>query len=90
MDITAQLLAVFFVFLLLGACVWALRSRGLLSLPLLAAQGRRESALRVLDQLALSPQHRICLIQYRDKEILIALAGSGCTVIDGKACGVAE
>lgn len=69
-----------FVLLLLGAFVWAARSRRFIGLGLRARNV--PAALEVVHRVHLSAAQQLCLVKYRGREILLALSGSSCTVLE--------
>jgi flagellar biogenesis protein FliO len=82
MEIVRQVLAIVFVFGLLGAAVWALRRKGFAPRCGLPAGKRRAARLTVVDRAGLSPQHGLHLVRLGDRALLIAAHPAGCTVLE--------
>jgi flagellar biogenesis protein FliO len=79
LEILPQLLAVLGVFGLLGATLWWLRRRGMVSLR------HRPSRARLLtcaDALQLSPTHALSLVRMGDRAILIGTSPAGFCLIE--------
>jgi flagellar biogenesis protein FliO len=78
-----QSLAVLLVLALLLAALWLLRRQGLATYGLAAGvtgTGRRNSGrrLRVIERLALTPQHSLHLVAVGDQIIVFATSPAGC------------
>ncbi|HNY42592.1 MAG TPA: flagellar biosynthetic protein FliO [Bryobacteraceae bacterium] len=75
---TEQLLAVAFVFLLLGGAVWALgRRRGGLAMPVWRRGPGKQTLINCLARLPLTSQHMLHLVQVGDRTVLIATHPGG-------------
>lgn len=80
-------IAIAFVMLLLGGTLYVLRRRGVASfnmprinMPRLGAQETRQ--LRVVERLALGPQHALHLVRAGEISMLIATTPTSCQVIE--------
>jgi flagellar biogenesis protein FliO len=80
MDYYTQFCAVFGVFALLGAALWALRRRGIAHVPF--ANPVRNSNMQLLGRLSLTPQHSIHAVQIGPRTLIVAAHPSGCTLLD--------
>jgi flagellar biogenesis protein FliO len=80
MEIVRQVLAIVFVFGLLGAAVWALRRRGFA--PRCALPAARAGRFTVVERVGLSPQHGLYLVRIGGRALLIAAHPAGCTVLE--------
>lgn len=71
------------VFALLGAVLWLLRARGLASwrLPQRSSGPRR---LRVVERIALTPQHSLHLVQFDGRTLVIGVSPAGCHLLTGE------
>jgi flagellar biogenesis protein FliO len=89
MEFTRQITFVLFVLGLLAGAVALLRRP--LQLPRWTALRRRPRRVEVLERASLSPQASLALVRVDGREILIAIAGASCSVIEEKqrAAGVA-
>ncbi len=88
MDLLPQLAAVLMVFALLGACLFVLRKKQLAAgfgvwwkRDLRSGNGRR---MEVLERVALTPQHTLCLVQVDEETILVATAPGNCQILQTK------
>ena len=84
MDGIGQISAVFFVMFLLAGCIWVLRAKGFATLNALQSR-KRTGALQLVESLPLSAQHSIYLVRYRDRELLVAVSGASCNILDAPA-----
>ena len=85
MDIGRQLAAIAIVFGLLGAAVMLLRKYG--PHARLSRRPGVNASLEIVEQLSLTPAHRLHLVRVAGRAVLIATHGSGATLIDaGKDC----
>ena len=78
MDMIGQLAGVGAVLALLGATLWALRRRGLVSARTRHGGGRR---LRSLERLPLGPQHTLHLVGLGEETLVVAASPAGCTLL---------
>ena len=83
MDIGRQLAAIAIVFGLLGAAVVLLRKYG--PHTRIARRPAAEPVLEVMEQLSLTPAHRLHLVRIAGRAVLIATHASGATLIDSGA-----
>jgi flagellar biosynthetic protein FliO len=88
MEAIQQMAAVALVLLLLGATLWVLRRRGFAGVTL----GKKSSGRRMecLERLSLGPQHTLHLVRVGEKELLLALSPSGCSLLESFARRAAE
>ena len=73
-----EILAVLFVFGLLGGAVWALRTKG-------GNFHRFKTVSRSLvtvERVALTPQHSLHLVRLGERTLLVAAHPGGCTLLD--------
>lgn len=78
-----QFVAVIAVLGLLGAALFALSSRGLVSF-----RGRTQSAgtarqMKSIERLVLTANHSLHLIQVGDRKVLVAVSPNGCSLLEG-------
>jgi len=78
MEWSQQFGAVAAVLILLAACLWWLRRRGLAALPLRNGNGR---LLKTLERLSLGPQHSLHLVQLGEEKLLVACSPAGCALL---------
>jgi flagellar biogenesis protein FliO len=76
MEYFQQGLALVVVFGLLGTALWFVKTR---QNPNLRVRGERR--VQVLERVALTPQHTLCLVKVDDRLIMIGTAPSSCQVI---------
>jgi flagellar biogenesis protein FliO len=87
MDLLPQIAAVLMVFALLGACLFVLRRKQLAGLgvwwkgDVRSGNSRR---MEVLERVALTPQHMLCLVQVDGETILVATAPGNCQILQTK------
>lgn len=77
MDLLQQGAALLVVFSLLGGAVWMLRSR---RVPGIRVRGERR--MQVVERLALTPQHSLCLVKIGGRTVMIGTAPSSCHLIE--------
>lgn len=82
MDWIRQLLAVGFVFILLGVALFVLRRSGMAVFMTRAKRGGEVRRMQVVEQLRLTPQHSLHLVRVNDREILVAVSPSGCSILN--------
>jgi len=78
-DISRQILAVIFVFVLLALAVWKLRP-GALRYPWSAGQ-RSATSLQSVERVALTPQHSIHVVRVHGRELVVATHPQGCSLL---------
>ncbi len=83
MDSFGQLSAVVLVLGLLGVGLWGLRRMGIAKIGM--SGGGRGRSLRVVERLALTPQHSLHLVQVADRTMLIATSPAGCAILANDA-----
>ena len=81
MDALQQMAAIICVFGLLGAVLLWLRKKHLIRFD---GSGRKDTqpALSVLQRVRLTPQHSLVIVRAGEKEFILALHASGCTLVD--------
>jgi flagellar biogenesis protein FliO len=47
--------------------------------------GGKTKSMRVIERLALTPQHSLYLVRVEDRTMLIAASPGGCSILDGVA-----
>jgi flagellar biogenesis protein FliO len=81
-DLIRQLLAVGFVFALLGAALLVLRRSGAATFLMRPKRGGEGRELQVVERLALTPHHSLHLVRVKGREILVSVSPSGCSILD--------
>ncbi len=83
MDSLNNVAAVAIVLALLGAFVSVFRSRGTarVRFPWLRP-GDVSRTMQVMERVALSPQHTLCLVRVGEKSILISTSPSSCQILE--------
>ena len=76
-----NLLAIFFVFALLGAALLLLRKKGAMVLNLPRSVAAPKVELSVRGRLQLTTQHSLHWVRAGDRELLLTLYPGGCTVL---------
>ena len=82
MEEIRQALAVLTVLGVLGGALWWLRRKGLAQFAVRTRSGGRIRSMRVLERLALTPQHSLHLVLVGERTILVAASPGGCTLLD--------
>jgi flagellar biogenesis protein FliO len=78
MDWTEQLLAIAFVFLLLGGAIWALARRGGgTGFPVLRRGPAKQEEMSCLARMPLTSQHTLHLVKVGDRTVLVATYPGG-------------
>jgi flagellar biogenesis protein FliO len=90
MEAIQQVLSVFLVLALLGGTVWWLRRKGLAVFAVKPSGGRTTKSLKVIERLALTPQHSLHLVRIGDRTMLVAASPGGCSILDGVAAPSGE
>jgi flagellar biogenesis protein FliO len=85
MEAIQQVLGVVEVLALLGGSLWWLRRKGLAQFAVRGPGGSRTKSMRVIERLALTPQHSLYLVRVADRTMLIAASPGGCSILDGVA-----
>jgi flagellar biogenesis protein FliO len=76
MELFQQGLALVVVFGLLGTALWFVKGR---QVPTLRVRGNRK--MQVVERVALTPQHTLCLVKVGEKLVLIGTAPTSCQLI---------
>lgn len=91
MEAIQQVLSVVAVLALLGGALWWLRRQGLAQFAVRGG-GSKARSMKVIERLALTPQHSLYLVRVAGRTMLIAASPGGCSILDGAAIveGAAE
>lgn len=84
MELARQLLSVAAVLALAAVAAWRLRRPAGLRL---LEPNRRRRRLELVERLALSPHHTLCLVRLGGAELLLALSPGGCTLVAADPAG---
>jgi flagellar biogenesis protein FliO len=79
MELIRQMLAVSAVLLLLAACLWWLRRKGLVRH---SSGGSPKHALQAVERLTLGPQHSMHLVRLANRGLLVGTSPAGCAVLE--------
>ncbi len=79
MENLQQLGAVLLVLGLLAVAVYGIRNK---KLPGLGQDVRGAKRLQILERVALTAQHTLCLVRVGDRELLITTAPGNCQVVN--------
>jgi flagellar biogenesis protein FliO len=80
MEIVQQGLSLLAVFGLLGGALWFVKTR---QNPLLRMSLQRgERRIQVLERVALTPQHTLCLVKVGERLVMIGTAPSSCQLME--------
>lgn len=100
MESLQQILAVFFVLVLLGGTLYWLRTRGMArfssgrfslgSFSLGVSGGAKTRRMQTIDRLSLTPQHSLHLVRVDGRMLLIAVSPGGCSIIEGSGQEVSK
>ncbi len=82
MDEVRQALGVLAVLAMLGGALWWLRRKGVAQFALKTGGGSRARSRRVIERLALTPQHSLHLVQVGERTVLVAASPGGCSILD--------
>jgi flagellar biogenesis protein FliO len=85
MEAMQQVLGVVAVLTLLGGSLWWLRRKGLAQFNVRGPGGNKTKSMRLIERLALTPQHSLYLVRVADRTMLIAASPGGCSILDGVA-----
>jgi flagellar biogenesis protein FliO len=85
MEAIQQVFGVVAVLALLGGALWWLRHKGLAQFAVRGPGGSKTKSMRVIERLALTPQHSLYLVRVADRTMLIAASPGGCSILDGVA-----
>jgi flagellar biosynthetic protein FliO len=79
MEVLQQMTAVVAVLVLFGVSLWLLRRRGA-GLSVARRQGLRR--IECLERLPLGPHHTLHLVRAGERELLLAVSPSGCSLLE--------
>ena len=82
MDALQQFSLVVFTLALLGAAVWALKRRGLVTINAALVRPRAGKKLELIERLQLTPTHSVCLIRVDERLLLIGTAPASCRLLE--------
>jgi len=77
-----QTLSVFLVLGLLGGTLWWLRSRGFARFGVNSPLSGRARSMKVMERLALTPQHSLHLVKVAGRTMLITASPAGCNILE--------
>jgi flagellar biogenesis protein FliO len=77
-----QALSVLLVFGLLGATLWWLRSKGFARFGVNSPLAGRRRSMKVIERLALTPQHSLHLVKIAERVMLVTASPAGCTIVE--------
>jgi len=77
-----QFLSVLLVLGLLGGTLWWLRSKGVARFAMNAHFSGRGRSMKVIERLALTPQHSLHLVKVGGRTMLITASPAGCTILE--------
>jgi flagellar biogenesis protein FliO len=80
-DVTRQVLSIFFVFALLGLALWTLRRKGAAIPRTWGRKIRGPRRIESLERLPLTPQHVLHLVRVGGREMIVATHPQGCSVL---------
>lgn len=83
MEALRQVAALVFVFGLLGVALWWLRGKKMIAF----GAARKASKLEIVDRIRLTPQHSIHVVRIGKRDLVIAVHGSGCTLLETLPAG---
>lgn len=90
MEIARQVMAVLFVFVLLGAALWTVRRGGRLGFGRVLRTPARTRSLESVERLALTPQHSLHLVRIAGREVVVATFPQGCALLTERTTGAKE
>ncbi len=82
MEPLQQSAAVLLVLVLLGAAIYALRTKGMAMILRRSSGGARQRQLESIDRLPLTPHHSLHLVRVEGRTVLIAVSPGGCSMVD--------
>ena len=85
MEAIQQVLGVVVVLALLGGALWWLRRKGLAQFNVRGPGGGKTRSMKVVERLALTPQHSLFLVRVAGRTMLIAASPGGCSMLEGVA-----
>jgi len=80
MESMRQIMAVSAVLLLLAACLWWLRRKGLARYS--QRGGARPRALQAVERVILGPQHSLHLVRLAGRGLLVGISPAGCALLE--------
>jgi flagellar biogenesis protein FliO len=87
MEPLQQAAAVLLVLVLLGAAIYALRAKGLVTMLRRSSGGTNQRQLESIDRLPLTPHHSLHLVRVEGRTVLIAVSPGGCSIVAGDPDG---
>ena len=76
------------VLMLLGGALFFLRNKGMARFQMPNVRGASTTRkLQSIERLALSAQHSMHLVRVGDREVLVVISPSGCSLVDGETLG---
>ena len=85
MDLLQSISTAGAVLLLLAAVLWLLRKKGLAQIALPGTVRLADRRLQVLERVALTPQHALCLVRVEARTVLIATGPQSCALLQTEA-----
>ena len=85
MEAMRQIWAVLLVLGLLGGLLYWLRTRGAAQFNLRGLGRQSSRQMRAIEQLRLTPQHSLHMVQVGERVLLVALSPGGCSVLSAEA-----
>jgi flagellar biosynthetic protein FliO len=85
MPILQPALSVLLVLSLLGGALWWLRRKGMASFKFSSPALNKRKSIRVVERLALTPQHSLHLVKVEERTLLIAASPAGCSLLESLA-----
>ena len=82
MEEIRQVLGVVVVLGLLGGALWWLRGKGLAQFAVRDPRRRQDQSMKVVERLALTPQHSLHLVRVAERTMLVAASPGGCSLLD--------
>jgi len=90
MEEMQQVLSIVFVLALLGGTLWWLRHKGVAVFTMKTGGGKGARSMKVVERLALTPQHSLHLVRVGDRTLLIAASPNGCSILDHNGASAGE
>jgi flagellar biogenesis protein FliO len=82
MEEIRQALGVLIALGVLGGALWWLRRKGIAQFAPVTRGGGKTRSMKVVERLALTPQHSLHLVQVGERTILVASFPGGCARVD--------
>lgn len=83
METLQPVLAVFLVLALLGGSLYWLRTKGMAQFAAGGTGKNSKRRMRLVERLALTPQHSLHLVKVGGRTLLIAVSPGACSVLEG-------